>query len=429
MNKRFKIPLTLGLVLLVLLPSVDSHAQSVGRDRILSALNQTDMLIDKARSVVQESRSRKARLTLETAITLQERAQIRARSDNYSDARQNSLAYRLTLNAREEAKKAVSFARTETRMLEKHHRVSERARERLMNLQNRMSEAGIRDMRTRKMIEDARALLEKSRTNATQTNNRMALKLALNAEKLVDQAEERTRKANNLKNMCQRRLQLMERLLTRAGSRVGESSTAMEKEQLNRAEIQLQQAKTMFAEGKYPACRATIVKSEKSMRSLMSRLGPGSEPAVQASLRQARRLYERLAGDEKENGDRDDRISSARRLIDSAEDLAAKGDERKAMEHLSRARNMLRQIENQSAPAISRERVESKIRNIEMEMRSIREVVRNCDSSESQTLYRRAVGHLERARDRLQQDEIQSAYSEAQLAENIFDRITEICSI
>jgi len=428
-KKRYRIAFTLGLILLVVLSAGDSRSQSVDRDRILNALNRTDLLIDKAGSVVRESRSRKARLTLENAITLQERARIRARSDNYSNTRQNSLAYRLTLSAREEAKKAVSFARTETRMLEKHHRVTERTRDRLMSLRSRMSEAGIRDMTIRKMIEDAGALLEKSRTNATQSNNRMALKLALNAEQLADKAEERIRKANNLKKMCQRRLQLMERLVTRARNRVRESSAPMEREQLDRAETQLERAKAMFGEGKYQACRTSIVKSEKSMRSLMSRLGPEGETAVQARIRQTWRLYDRVEESAEEAGMRDERIETAERLINSAQEEAERDDERKALQLLSRAGNMLKQVQDQSTPAVSRERVESRIRNLEMEMRGIREVVRNCDSPESETLYRRAVGHLEKARDRLQRGEIESAYSETRLAENIFDRITEICSI
>lgn len=429
MNRYKIIMIALMTVAAIVLLQGDSYSQTADRDKIISALDLTDDVIREARSVVMESRSQKARYALENAVSLQERARSRAESGNYTNLRQNDMAFKLTLQARDEAKKAVSFARTETRMFEKHRRVMERTRERLTVLQGRVSESGTRDIRTERLMNDARGLLEKSRTNSTQMKNRLALNLALNAEKLMDQAESRFRRTDNLKKMCQRRLSLMERLTVRARNRIAGNGDEGEREELRMAERKLEQARNLFHQGRYNACRLEIVKSEKSMRALINRAGPGEENRLQFRIRQAWRLYDRADEIVNETGEGEKLLEIAERTINSAEEQEKAGNSKQAGESLSRARMTLRKITNESRRSMSKERIRERIEELDMERLNIRDIIENCDAPESRTLYRRAINHIEKARDDLDAGNLESAYSATRVAGNIFDRITEICSI
>ncbi|MCD6379297.1 hypothetical protein J7M07_02470 [bacterium] len=404
-------------------------AQNIGQLEIQDALDRTDRIIDEAKGIVSESRSQTARVTLEKALYLQKSAR---KAQLRTDSKKNTISYKLTMEARDQAKRAIALAKTETRMVEQHRRVFERTHERLNNLNGRLMETATKDMRTYKLIRDAETMLEKSHTNITQMRNQLALKLAINAQKMVSNAETRFRKVNNLRKMCLRRLSLMKRLTSLAGNQVDGNMDQRNKKQLEMAKNQLEKAKSFFEEGRYNACRITIVKSEKSMRSLMNNINPADENRIQAMLGQTWTFYKKTSeAMETSGGSATDKhfLKQAEKTLRQAEKNAQNGNYKQAEKLIIRARSILRKGSATAGPNLSEEGIETKLKKLETKMADINIVIENCSRDESKALYTRATKHLNKAREYVRNGDFKSASAEVKITNNLFDRITEICSI
>jgi HEPN domain-containing protein len=402
-------------------------AQNIGPNEIENALERTDQVINKAKEIVNESRSQKARVTLEKALDLQ-----RSAKESGTDSKKYTISYKLTMAARNQANRAIALAKTETRMVEQHRRVFERTHERLNNLNGRLMETGTKDMRTYKLVRDAETMLEKSHTNITQMRNQLALKLALNAQKMVSNAENGFRKTNNLRKMCLRRLSLMKRLTSLAGNQVDGSMDQKNKNQLEMANNQLEKAKSFYKEGRYNACRITIVKSEKSMRSLMNNINPADENRIQAMLKQTWTFYKKTSeAIETSEGSATGKqfLKQAEKILKQAEKNAQNGNQQQAKELIIRARSILRKGSATAGPQLSGEGIEAKLKQLETKNVDIKIVIENCSRDESKALYTRAIKHLNKAHEYVRNGNLKSASAEVKITNNLFDRITEICSI
>ena len=196
--KTVKTILILALGASLLTVAGRTSAQQVEPARVRGALERTDEVIRTAAEVVQEARSQKGRLKLETAKTLQ------ARAWNSYDRSTNlayGIAYNLTLEARQEANQAMAHARLEVQTESRLHRVIEETIERLAKARDMMVEWEIRAERAMKMIEDARNLIEKSRLNSAQYRYQLAMKLAESARQRAIRAEQEVRRIRTIKEM------------------------------------------------------------------------------------------------------------------------------------------------------------------------------------------------------------------------------------
>ncbi len=430
MIKSKKIIFLILISLSALILSEPAGAQNIGRENIESALRMTEEIIQQAKEIVQNSRSQKARLRLQKASTLQNKA--RSEAGNFTNARKNALSYKLTMEAREEAKRAIASAKTETRILEKHRRIFEGTREKLSGLRERLINNDYDDMRTRKFIHDAEAMLEKSRTNMTQMRSQLALKLALNAQKLTSQAENRFRKIKNTRKMCERRLALMKRLTSRARDRIEESKEEKNRYRISMAEKELEKAKSLFREGRYNACRMTLVKSEKMIRNLINNLNSsGGEDRVREMLKQTWQFHERTKeAFERSQGSPDRGIlKQAEKMLKAAEQNIRNGNTDQATRFINRARSILRKGSESAGPEITPGRIQARLEIVDSKKKETEIVIRNCRKEEGRALYERAVKHLNKAHQHFKNSQLKSASAEAGIANNLFDRITEICSI
>ncbi|MBD3178817.1 MAG: hypothetical protein GF417_04030 [Candidatus Latescibacteria bacterium] len=401
----------------------DVAAQSVEAERIQSALSLTDRVIEQATEAVQNSRSLKARITLEKAVELQNRA--RNRANDFSSKAGNLTAYKFTRAAREEAKHAIALARTDTRVVEKARRLFERTAEKLTVLKSRVSQSGIRDMRINRFIMDARGLLEKAHTNYSQMNNRPALKLAEKAHNLTEQADRRFRRLNKLKNTCIRRMNILDRLTARTSRIVARRGDRQARKQLATARKQLEKAKNLLADGRYHACNSTINQSEKLMRGLIRRINSSTEKGLEASLDQAWFRLEKAR--EKGSGSESDRraLEKAEQLLAEAEDNYLEGKVTNAGKLVERAEQLISKGAKDNGLTV--EAVRSEYEKLAARNEQIRDLVERCGKEEGKALYQRAVSHMEKARTLIDAGKLEAAYSEIRISRNIFNRISEIC--
>ena len=110
-NRKLYMIMMAALLIAVLLP-VNVVAQGSNEpdpEKIRVAIERTDEVIAAAREIVQDTRSQKARTVLEYSMQLQNRAKNSAGMSN------NAMAYKLTIQSRNEAWHSINLARTDAR--------------------------------------------------------------------------------------------------------------------------------------------------------------------------------------------------------------------------------------------------------------------------------------------------------------------------
>ncbi|MBN1164986.1 MAG: hypothetical protein JXB45_10445 [Candidatus Krumholzibacteriota bacterium] len=424
MNKKTIKMIYTMLALTVLFPSLAWAQNPDVAAEARNAINRTDEIISLAKEIVQECRSQKARLALERAIEIQHRAM------NLSVSNRNSYALKITMEARQEAWHAIALARAESRMEEAAQRLDEDTMERLTRLRSRIMENGLKDNQTLKLIEEAKALLERSRINAHQYRNQLAFKLAENAYKLILKAEERFRKTRNLKEMCERRLILMERLLDRAREQQQESDDPRIKRQFQLAAGQLERSREQLAAGRYRAAQITLEKCETVLRSLVRQVqsdhSSDAEKMFSETLRLRERAAELIGGDPHPATQKF--LNRADKLLEQARQAVNDGRSQNAVELTKRARTLLRQAIDSSPQTISRDKLSAEIESALQRRDNLLETLENCTEPGARDLFQRASRRLDNAQQLFAQERFERAAAELKIARNLFNRIREICS-
>jgi len=414
---------------LFVLGSPAARAQG-GEDQIRAeeALRRTDEIIGDAKSAIDESRSQKARLSLEMAIGLQQKAW-----ENCRDYGRYGVALKLTAQAREEAWHAIALARSDRQMEQNNNRVADETRERLARLRDRMMESGLRDEQAMKLMEQARNLLEKSHLNAQQLRFQLAFKLAGNARDLTVKAEERVRNTRVLKETAEHRLALLERLIERARGRAGAPDQERARRQIEIAERQLQRGRELLDTGRYREAKQAIEQGEKTIRDSVRLMPPAAAGDPQNLLEEARGLLERAGeyasgGGEPAAGRTLEAVRRARAMIDGAEQAFAAGRPTEGTDLLARAREMLRAAIRADAGEMNGETVMLRIEQAEALREETRNLAENCPEPGVRNLMERAHEHLRLARDHAEKGALEPAAAEAAIARNMYRRIGELCA-
>ncbi len=211
-------------------------------DMLRNELERTDQLIEQAKEAVRASQSPVARFNLEAAIDLQAKAW-RAFDNEYP-----RLAVRLTMQARERAKKALASARTseqgERVVLAKLERISElleRARE-IMIGQNAHS--------YRTILETARDNIDRAWEFYNSGQFRAALTLANQAEKALDKLIRRTDRDNRNQLNFERRAEAVRQQIERAELLLSDCKSPNAQKLVDQAIEAFQQARQFVTEGR-----------------------------------------------------------------------------------------------------------------------------------------------------------------------------------
>jgi HEPN domain-containing protein len=429
MNRKMTYMMTAALMIAALLQPGIAFAQGtdhVDPEKARAEIERTDEVIASAREIVQDTRSQKARTALEYSMKLQTQAKNSAGISN------NAMAYKLTLQSRNEAWHAINLARTDARQEELTKRLVEHTTEKLVMLRSRIAETGMRDERVMRLMNESRSLLEKSKMNHMQLRGELALKLAENSARLADQAEKRFRRSLNLMEMCQRRLTLLERLSERAYAHVEGSGDERAALQLQRAEEQLLRAREALSGGRYEACRMNLEKAERMLRTMMrntERNRAGDPENMMAEARMLQERAEEMIGAQDGPSEKAYRLlEQARRMLDRAESDLGGGNAEEALRLMEEARRMLRSAVEEAGADVSPQRAADEIDRAAEAGEMVRATLEQCDAEGTRNLYERANQHMVRAKENLDNGQRERAVAEARIARNLFNRIREICA-
>ena len=426
-NTRWIVLAALAAAIAPLLGPPAAWAQGNGDSgRVHEALQRTDEIIASAKGIVDESRSQKGRVSLEMAVGIQLKAW-----DNYRGSRL-AMAGKLTMEARDEAWHAIALARNDAQGEESFGRLTDQTIDRIARLREMIAESGLRDEQSVRLLEEARTLLEKSRSNAQQYRYQLAVKLAEDARQLTVRAEERIRNQRTLKEMAERRLAVLERLIERARDRVREGADERSRADLANAERHLEKAKSLIDEGRYREAGRALDTCEKMLRSSVRLVSsvPAGDPAAQ--IEEARRLLERTESMHAEDGRANDpkavaALARARELLARAEDALAAGKADEARALANQVRETLREAAR-AERGLTKAQVAERLARIEALREETRNLVSSCPVPGIRDLMERAEEHLMLAREHERASRLDSADAEASIARNIYQRISELCA-
>lgn len=429
MNKKTTYMIIAALLIAACLTSGNIYAQGTVRidaEKAREAIERTDEVIAAASEIVRDTRSNKARMALEYAMKLQNKAK------NNAGLSYHGIAYQLTNQARKEAWHSINLARTDARQEERTKRLFEYTREKLIMLRARIAETGVRDERTLRLMTESRGLLEKAKINHQQLRGELALKLSENALRLANQAEMRFRRSLNLMEMCQRRLTLLERLSERAYAHVEGSGDGKAAMQLRKTEEQLTRARDAFAAGRYDVCRMNVEKAERILRSMTRNTTRTHTGDPENMMAEAKRLQQRA---EEMIGAREGAsenvymlLEQARRMLDRAESELAEGNSEEALRLMEEARRMLRTAVEEARTNVPPEQAAGEVERAAELGEMVRATLEQCEAEGARNLFERANEHMVRARENLDKGQRDRAVAEARIARNLFNRIREICA-
>jgi len=301
-------------------------ANAQGADRALDYLEQTDQLMDKARSAVDESGSQRGRTLYQNAVALQERAWEQYRRRMYRSAEMHSQ------KAREKAIEAIAATRSPEENENAVARQLERTDEVLDGMRSKLDEwvGRGRGMRAQASDSQFESLIRRQQTawqHYHERRLRASLKLTLQVREQVARMTEQARRYRHGWSDTESALERMRDFIDHAREPVMESGLSKNIEMFQRAEHRCEQAREAYQTGQMSVAREHL----RLCRELVNRSLAGIEEAanpeqVEELIKQAQQRWERIEGNVIESGD------------DLLRDL-----HRQAEDHLKRARNQLRQ--------------------------------------------------------------------------------------
>ncbi len=334
--------LTTALVLMMLLGGVALAQHGPGNDRQLlaQALEKTDMVIERAKEVVIESGSERARNQLEMAVRLQTRARNLVNSGTVTDVMAIT-AGKYTLNARERAQRAIAL----TRQADANEGYVRRELEKTDNMLARVNEQVSMDT-----PEQALMLLDsihEKQQRATELfhNGRlkMSLQMTLQARKALEKLIE---DVGGYMELRRRYNALGDRYFT-LRDRIQLSASQNDPDvriQLDQAERNRERADDIAAEGRLEAAVNTLQSAVEQLAELSEEIREPAriEQTYQAIRRQAELLTEKV---QLSGNTRIERLyRAALDHLDRAEEAYRAGDHQKATVQLQAARQTVDRV-------------------------------------------------------------------------------------
>ncbi|HMB67905.1 MAG TPA: hypothetical protein VKU85_01295 [bacterium] len=317
--------LAIGLGVLVGAP-LPGQAQI--RDRLGEQLQTTDDVLDRARDVVAESDSQRAREHLARA------AQIQLRAWGEYRAQRGAIAARMTMEARQGALRALDLAREDSGLRSRAVREIEKAK-RALDLA-RESFDGAPGEQTRRLLEEARLQAERARIQLNEQHYEVAIRLAVSAQSLVRQAAGAGGDVGG--DRVRRELERTDNLIERVRSSVHESGDGEAGVLLERGVALQSEAQEAHRNGRLAAA-FTMTRQARSLvnRAALLAHGPLDDDSVSRALDETERVLD----------------TAAEIVASSSSDVAGKLLER-AREHQVRAHDLAERDELRASLAETR---------------------------------------------------------------------------
>ena len=323
----------IALVVLLLGVLGASPAPAQTADRLEQELRRTDQVIDDASLVVRDGDSVRARDILDIARRIQRDAW------ESFPATRLLISRNLTLEARATAGRALSLAREDDTVRERAQREMDRAEQTIGRARDRVDEYPSPE--ATRLLDQASALLTRSRGTFGEQHYLAAMRLALAAQRLAAQAAS-FGTTGDVRRLS-RDLDRTDHLLERVQSLVDERGDAPSAKQLEQAHSMQDAAWAAFREGRSREAHARTREARGLANRVRVELGGVETPsAAPAALAETREILDRAADVVRSSGD-----EHARALLDRAAEHQSRaqasldaGDVRRALAQTRVARQL-----------------------------------------------------------------------------------------
>ena len=247
------------LILLVagMIPiATSSHAQQVGNrgqdlvDNLRAELERNAELIHQAAEIVQTANSREGRLILEKAVEIH-----KSSMDDFGHKRYQMAAEKAKL-VRELAQKAIAAARTKEENRDAVLRKLEHTKELLERVRESAPQNAPPAMQS--LFETARTNLQRAWEFYRNGEYRPAVKLCNQVESALRKLMEALQRQDRQSNVLDRRMEQIRAQIERVQTILGECSSEIAADLLQKAKQSLQQARQFYANDNVEAARASV---------------------------------------------------------------------------------------------------------------------------------------------------------------------------
>jgi len=312
---------------------VPLHAQE--RDRLISELELTDRILERARAVVEESGNARALHELRFAFTLQEQAkQLAMTTDaNLTDIRRS---VELTARARQLAQRAVNIAAQQAQLEQRAHLLIEQLERALEQAAARIADAP--SDRVERLLALATRRLEQARESFLEQHFQEAIQMVQETIKLLQNIG-----APTPGQQLERMFENIRRLLERVEHEAGDSDQAARL--IERARTLIEQAQENAQSGHPFAAERRLQQARDLLLNAMRLTDTPLDAAnVDRLLEETTTYVQDIASQvrDSENPEAATLINNALRHLDRARELRAAGKLRQALEEARVARNLAR---------------------------------------------------------------------------------------
>ncbi len=308
-------------IFLTVLMAGSAWAQGTGdmaRNQYMAEYEKTNQVIERARSVIQQTGTDKGKALLEMAIALQEKARESAQQGYYG------MAGKLTMEAREKAHAAIAVAL----QAEENENLVQRQLEKTDNLIAR-----VRNKIGRNTPEAVERIFDAARENQRKAweffrNQRLrpALKMTRQAERMIKGLIEKAQEEKGDLQRLRTQERQLEQRMEQVRERLAECGSDEAAQLIVRAETRIQEANRFAEEGKIGQAENSFKMAQKMTRQAENLCG--DQATLEMKINQLRKRLEIVVEAEKgsENGNLEKLINSVQEHLRKATRLCAEGD-------------------------------------------------------------------------------------------------------
>ena len=339
------------LICMLLIPAGSALAQgqgggggtggSSGVDRLLSALEKTDLVIDRAKRVVQESGSQRAFQVLKVAVSLQAMSKQMAEQANVGGEFDVSMGLRAggkTLNARAKAEQAIAITRQADENEDFVRQRLEQTQEMLNRLQS--GDSNTMSQNILQLMGDARSKQQRAVEFFRNGKLKASLQMTLQVQKALERIQQNIGGLNKSQQSYQNSLERY--YLMR--ERIQESDLAGQAEvqdRLQTAQQKMEQAQLLYRAERYGAAEKDIQRAVDMLYQLAEKM---RDPArVANELRNLTQKMDQIR--EQLNANDDGRLRTmfqkAGEHLDKASEMYKNGNYDGAVAQLQAARQIM----------------------------------------------------------------------------------------
>jgi hypothetical protein len=329
--------IAIGLLLVAASGTTAQTSQQL-RSRFETEFDRTQQVIDQARTVVAESRTRKGEALLQIAVEMQERARDLAQVNMFRRGAEQ------TLEARERARAAIMVSR----QAEENENLVQRQLEKTDNLMSRVQDR-LRPDAPRPLL----ALFDSARENQRRAwefyrnrELRPALKLSRQAEKSIRRLAEQVKAQAGERNRLQNQLRHMEQTMEQAKARIQECDREDAARLLARAEESFRECRSLINNGQLKQAENKLKLTRQLLRQAAEACS--NQDSLESAIRRMNMELEQAAEAIKNSGESKAirLMRTAREHLQEAERWCESGDTERCAANIKAAQMNLRKAKS-----------------------------------------------------------------------------------